>query len=128
MITADTIISFGKYKNHKASKIAFHDPQYIIWLHEKTDWLVDESLLKEAKSIIEKIKECNRELEWERVSEEADRKSREDNLKNAIDTDYGRAVKTSDGNFRLIDDEGNESSDTVSWYFGWSEGNWQENN
>ena len=44
-IDALTILPFGKYKDELAGDVADEDPEYICWLHDKTNHKIDEWLL-----------------------------------------------------------------------------------
>lgn len=47
-ITETTKIPFGRYKGMMAKELCNIDPDYLIWLHEKTSHIIAHSLLREA--------------------------------------------------------------------------------
>lgn len=48
LLTEDKILHFGKYKGTKIKDIASENPNYIVWLHEETEWSVEEDLYEDC--------------------------------------------------------------------------------
>jgi hypothetical protein len=44
------LIGFGKYKAETIQDILDNDPQYLVWLHENTDFELGHELLEEAEN------------------------------------------------------------------------------
>lgn len=44
------VIGFGRYKAETIQDILDNDPQYLVWLHENTDFELGHELLEEAEN------------------------------------------------------------------------------
>lgn len=47
-LDGDSVLSFGKYKGEYLKDVADADPDYIVWLHENTDYTICEFILKDV--------------------------------------------------------------------------------
>lgn len=117
-------LQFGKHKGRTLKQIMEYDTQYIIWLHENTQFKVQNKVLKEAKSIIKREKDDESSRDWEENNQRYEEKRRQDNLKNAVSTPFGMAIDSGQGNHQLLDDQGNDNGEIIHWYYGWNKGSW----
>jgi|GEM_PF-3387004 len=44
------VIGFGRYKRETVQDVLDNDPQYLVWLHENTDFELSYELLEEAEN------------------------------------------------------------------------------
>jgi 8-oxo-dGTP pyrophosphatase MutT (NUDIX family) len=121
-------LNFGKYKNtlFTVDTLTKTDPEYILWLNENTKYRFQFNVLSNAKATITQRQKDQHEKEWKEISLKSEQEYRENNLKNAVDTPYGKAINNYDGDHTLIDDRGNSKHETVHWYYGWNRGSWTD--
>lgn len=124
----DDMVPFGKYKDKAPIKaILIHDPQYILWLSENTQFKIRQRVLFRAAKLIRERNEMERNCYAEQDRIAAETRYRKEMLDTSVETPYGRAVYSNNGVYDLIDESGNRTGKVCNWYYGWSMGDGYDN-
>lgn len=112
------IVSFGKYKGRTIGDIYEHNPTYILWLNEKTDFKVRHRVLQACESRINIEKEYADSIEWQRTEPARRLAYQQSLLTESIDTPFGKAVHIGSGVYDVIDNEGNRTGKMLESDYG----------
>lgn len=129
----NSVLTFGKYKRATVEMVLDKDAQYLLWLDANTHFKIQNKVLEKARNIVNKIAKDRQDAsdqlqqeEWQRQREEQEERQRKLNLDTAVSTPFGKAVEAGQGNYQVIDDQGNANGEIVHWYYGWEKGTWAD--